>query len=77
MDKYDELDELFFYLNDHDKLRIIYRYVLRLPVSKIAIIETRSTTAVYNSLQKANSKLKDLRTHTDLIASLQVLFTLK
>jgi len=66
---YAELEELFSKLSDRDRFRLVCRYVLKLPTDRISRIESCSHEAVYQSFRRAEIKLKDMNTKTDLLAS--------
>lgn len=74
MTKYDELEELFYYLTDKQKFRVICHYVLRLPENRISRIEQVSLARICQSLKEANIKLNKMRNRLDLLNAIQELF---
>lgn len=72
---YEELEELFANLSDKDKFRLVCRYILGLPASKIARLEGKSRQAIFQTLQRAQASLIKIQSKNDLIAALQELFS--
>lgn len=71
---YGELVDLFDNISEKNKVRLIYRYVLRLPTAKIAELEKCSTEAIRQSFELSEQKLKDIRKHDDLIDKIISIF---
>lgn len=71
---YEELEELFANLSEKDKFRLVCRYVLCLPASKIASLEGKSRQAIFLTLQRAQKSLIKIQSRDDFIAALQELF---
>lgn len=71
---YEELEELFANLSDKDKFRVVCRYVLHLPATKIASLEGKSKQAIFLTFQKAQKSLIKIQDRDDFVAALQELF---
>jgi DNA-directed RNA polymerase specialized sigma24 family protein len=69
-----ELDDLFSKLSDKDKFRVICHYILKLPSKQIAELENCQRTTIEMTFIRTEKKLKNIRTHDDLIAALQIIF---
>lgn len=71
---FEELNDLFDKLTPKEKRRVIYRFVLNIPVTKLASLENISEEAIFLTFRKANKKLLECNNHDEMIASLQELF---
>lgn len=71
---YDELDELFDHLSDKQRIRVILKYVLKLPISQISIIENASKQALSDSIVRCKKELLLIQKQDNLVDLIQRIF---
>jgi predicted DNA-binding protein YlxM (UPF0122 family) len=71
---YPELDELFNYLTEKDKYRLVCRYVLGFSTKQIADIQKVSPQAVTITFAKTERRLHKIKTHDELMELIIRLF---
>jgi DNA-directed RNA polymerase specialized sigma24 family protein len=71
---YEELTEFVAGLSDKERVRFVYRFILRLPAEKIAEIDSISHCRIHQTLHHIEKKFKQFHSHDEIIAALQEIF---